>query len=137
MRVFFDSSALAKRYGAETGSAQVIDWCDRASELALAVVAVPELVAAFKRLQRERKLTAAQYARLKRDLLADLTDALVCDTSPQVVQKAIEALEACPLRGMDAIHVGAALVCGADVFVSADARQCEAALHLGLETVAV
>lgn len=69
------------------------------------------------------------------DLRADLADALLCETSPQVLQRAIATLEAYPLRGMDAIHVAAALVIGADVFVSADARQCAAATGLGLRVV--
>jgi len=64
MRVFFDPSALAKRYVDEAGTAEVLEWCDRADELALAVTAVPELISAFCRLQRERRITAAQYRRL-------------------------------------------------------------------------
>jgi len=135
MRVFFDSSALAKRYVDEAGTAEVLEWCDKATELALSVIAVPELISAFRRLVREGRLTETQYAQLKSDLRADLVDALVCETSPQVVQRAIDALEAAPLRGMDAVHVGGALVCGAEVFVSADARQCAAAEHFGLRVV--
>lgn len=137
MRVFFDSSALAKRYVNEAGTAEVLEWCDKATELALSVIAVPELISAFRRLVREGRLTETQYARLKADLLADLVDALVCETSPQVVQRAIDALEAESIRGMDAVHVGSALVCGADVFVSADARQCAAAEHFGLRVITV
>lgn len=127
MRVYFDSSAFAKRYIDEAGTAEVLAWCERADELALSVIAVPELISAFCRLRRERRLTRDQYERLKSDLLADLSDALVCDTTPQVVQRAVSALESHVLRGMDAIHVGAALVCEAEMFISADAQQCAAA----------
>lgn len=137
MRVFFDSSAFAKRYVDEAGTAEVLEWCDEATELALSVIAVPELVSAFRRLVREKRLTEKQYAQLKADLRADLVDALLCDTSPQVVQRAIDALEVVPLRGMDAVHVGSALVCGADIFVSADSRQSAAAEHFGLRVVTV
>lgn len=137
MRVFFDSSAFAKRYVDEAGTTEVLEWCDEATELALSVIAVPELVSAFRRLVREKRLTEKQYAQLKADLRADLVDALLCDTSPQVVQRAIDALEVVPLRGMDAVHVGSALVCGADIFVSADARQSAAAERFGLRVVTV
>ena len=137
MRVFFDSSALAKRYIQEAGTPEVLLWCDRASELALSVIAVPELVAAFNRLLREGRLSEVQYRQLKGDLMADIADAYICDTSPQVIQKAIDALEGQPLRGMDAIHVGAALICQAEAFISADARQCEAARSLGLQVIEV
>lgn len=137
MRIYFDSSAFAKRYIAETRTPEVLAWCERASELALSVIAVPELISAFCRLQREGRLTDAQYQSIKSDLMADIADALVCDTTPQVIAQAVKALESGPLRGMDAIHLGAALACAAEVFVSADARQCQAAERFGLRVVAL
>ncbi|MHB0872827.1 MAG: type II toxin-antitoxin system VapC family toxin [Acidithiobacillus ferrooxidans] len=135
MRVYFDSSAFAKRYIDETGTADVLAWCERASELALSVIAVPEMISAFRRLQREGRLTDAQYQIIKRDLMLDIADALICDTTPQVIQHAVKALESYTLRGMDAIHLGAALACTAEVFISADARQCRAAEAFGLQLV--
>jgi predicted nucleic acid-binding protein len=137
VRVFLDPSALVKRYIGEAGTNEVLAWCDQATELTVAVIAVPEIVSAFRRLVREGRLSEPQYAGLKADLRADLADAVLCEISPQVVQRAIAALEAHPLRAMDAIHVGAALVAGADVFVSADARQCAAATRLGLQVVSL
>jgi hypothetical protein len=138
MRVFFDSSAFAKRYVAdERGSGEVIGWCERADEIALSVIAVPELIAAFCRLRRDARITAPQYRRLKDDFMADIADALICDTTPQVLQHAVAALERYPLRGMDAIHLGAAAACAADRFVSADRRQCAAAKAIGLTVVEV
>ena len=137
MRVYFDTSAFAKRYIDETGTADVLAWCERASELALSVIAVPELISAFCRLQRERRLTDAQYQEIKRALMTDIADALICDTTPQVIQHAVKALENHTLRGMDAIHLGAALACTAEVFISADARQCRAAKAFGLQVVSL
>ncbi|MDD5001403.1 MAG: type II toxin-antitoxin system VapC family toxin, partial [Thiomonas arsenitoxydans] len=137
MRVYFVSSAFAKRYIDETGTDTVLTWCERASELALSVIAVPELISAFCRLQREGRLTDAQYQIIKRALMLDIADALICDTTPQVIQRAVKALENHTLRGMDAIHLGAALACTAEVFISADARQCRAAEAFGLQVVSL
>ena len=137
MRVYFDSSAFAKRYIDETGTAEVLAWCERASELALSVIAVPELISAFCRLQREGRLTDAQYQIIKRALMLDIADALICDTTPQVIQHAVKVLENHTLRGMDAIHLGAAVVCAAEVFISADARQRRAAEAFGLQVVSL
>lgn len=137
MRVFLDSSALVKRYIREAGTDEVLAWCDQATELAVAVIAVAEVISAFRRLVRENRISESQYAALKADLRADLADVLLCEVSPQVVQRAIAALEASPLRAMDALQVGAALVAGAAVFVSADARQCAAAAPLGIRVVAL
>ena len=137
MRVYFDSSAFAKRYIDETGTAEVLAWCERASELALSVIAVPELISAFCRLQREGRLTDAQYQIIKRALMLDIADALICDTTPQVIQHAVKVLENHTLRGMDAIHLSAALACTTEVFISADARQCRAAEAFGLQVVSL
>ncbi|MCP4696023.1 MAG: type II toxin-antitoxin system VapC family toxin [Gammaproteobacteria bacterium] len=135
MRVYFDSSAFAKRYVQEPGTDVVLDWCERADELALAVIAVPELISAFCRLHREGSLDEAEYCELKNDLTADIADALLCDITQEVVSYAVNALENNVLRGMDAIHIGAALACKADTFVSGDQRQCLAAQALGLNVI--
>ncbi|MHB8254050.1 MAG: type II toxin-antitoxin system VapC family toxin [Acidiferrobacter sp.] len=137
MRVYFDSSAFAKRYIDEAGTDQVLMWCEQASELALSIIAVPELISAFCRLQREDRLTDAQYQIIKNAFMLDIADALICDTTPQVIQHAVKALERHTLRGMDAIHLGAALACTAEMFISADVRQCRAAEAFGLQVVAL
>lgn len=69
--------------------------------------------------------------------MADIVDAILCDTTPPVIQHSVRALENHLLRGMDAIHLGAAQACAAEVFVSADARQCRAAEGFGLQVVAL
>ncbi|MBL8224263.1 MAG: type II toxin-antitoxin system VapC family toxin [Chromatiales bacterium] len=137
MRVYFDSSAFAKRYLDEAGTREVLAWSDRAQEVALSVVAIPELVSAFCRLRRDGVINESEYQQMKGDFMADIADALICDTSPQVIQQAVGGLESNPLRTLDAIHVAAALAVGADTFVSADARQCAAARGLGMNVVAV
>lgn len=135
MRVYFDPSAYAKRYIDEHGTQEVLAWCEQATELVLSVMAIPELISALCRMRREARLTSNQYRRIKQDLMADIADALICETTPRVVQNAVNVLEANPLRGMDAIHIGAALACSAEVFVSADKRQCDAAKQSGLTVV--
>ncbi|KOR33164.1 twitching motility protein PilT [Achromatium sp. WMS3] len=137
MRIFFDSSALAKRYILESGGAQVLEWCQKADELAIAAIAVPEIISAFCCLQREQRINATQYQQLKRELLADIIDAMVCEITPQVINYAVQALETHTRRGMDALHVGAALACSVDIFISADVRQGNAAQHLGLKTISL
>lgn len=76
MQVFFDASAFAKRYVGERGTALVLEWCDRADELVLSVVALPGMISAFCRLRREARLTPAEYTQIKQDLMANLADAV-------------------------------------------------------------
>ena len=137
MRVFFDTSAFAKRYVSEVGTAAVLEWCDRATEIGLSGIALPEIISAFCRLRREGKITDTQYRQLKSLLLTDIEDAAVCDLTPAVLGEAVSCLESNVLRGMDAIHVGSAVALKADVFVSADARQCAAAARAGLRVEVV
>jgi len=136
MRVFFDSSAFAKRYLLEADSDFTIHWCNQATELALSVIAIPELIAAFCRLRRENKLNEKQYRQIKEEMLTDIVDALIIDTTSRVLAHATRALEEHCLRGMDALHIGAAIACEADVFITADIRQREAAQALGVTVVA-
>ena len=132
MRVFFDASAFAKRYVRESGTDTVLKWCERATEICLAGIALPEIISAFCRLQREGNITPKQYQQLKLLLLADIGDVAMGDLTPEVIRQAILSLEGNVLRGMEAIHIGCALALQADIFVSADQRQCEAAGRAGL-----
>lgn len=137
MRVFFDSSAFAKRYLAETGSDEVLAWCDKADELALASIAVPEIISALCRQQREKFITPKQYRQAKADLVADIADIAICDIDARIMHGTIQLLEKNVLRGMDALHVASALTLSADVFVTADKRQSDAARKAGLKVALV
>lgn len=132
MRTFFDSSALAKRYVAETGTPLVLQLCSQAQEIVVAIIIVPELISAFNRLRREGKLLDPDYRFVKAELAADVAVATVVELTPSVVASAIDCLERFPLRAMDALHLGAAITAGAQRFVSGDQRQCQAARSLGM-----
>lgn len=137
MRVFFDRSAFAKRYISEAGTDKVLAWGDQATEIGLSAIALPEIISAFCRLRREDRIGDIQYRPLKTLLLADIEDAAICDLTPAILAQSIASLEANVLRGMDAIHIGSAVALQADVFVSADARQRDAAGKTGLRVEAV
>lgn len=133
MKTCLDSSAFAKRFIDEEGSDVVEDVCAQAHELGLSVLCVPEVVSALNRRLRERLLTPSQYRLAKQRLLDDVRDADIIQLTPAVIASAIRILEASPVRAMDALHIACALVWGADVFVSADARQMVAARQSGLK----
>jgi uncharacterized protein len=137
MLVFFDTSAFVKRYISEAGTDSVLAWCDQATEIGLSGIVLPEMISAFRRLHREDRITDTQYRQLKSLLLADIEDAVLCDLTPTVLGHAISSLETNVLRGMDAIHIGSAVALQADVFISADKRQRDAAVRAGLRVEAV
>ncbi len=135
MRVFFDTSALTKRYVEEEGSEQVRTLCTTADSLGVSVLVVPELISTLCRLVREGRLSSGDYQSLKSAVQADLSDADLCDLSQDAFEQALRCLELHPLRALDALHVGSALVYQPDLFVSADRRQAEAADREGLAVV--
>ena len=133
MKVFLDTSALAKRYVAEPGSDKVMALCQQADSLVVSVICLPELISTFSRLVREKKLAKADYRKLKADAMADLADADICQFTPDVLASGVSLLESHPLRAMDALHVACALAVAPDIFVSVDQRQHSAARKAGLK----
>lgn len=133
MKVFLDTSAFAKRYVAEQGADKVMTLCQQADDLVVSVICLPELISTLSRLLRERRLTKADYRKLKGNAMADLADIDICQITPGILNAVVSLLESSPLRAMDAIHVGCALAVETDIFVSADKRQLAAARKAGLK----
>jgi hypothetical protein len=132
MRIYMDSSAFAKRYIEEPGTARVRALLELADEVLLSMLTLPEVAGALNRLRREGRLTDADYLGCKQRLLADLEGASVIAITPAILSSAVRCLERAPLRAADAVHVAAALEADPDQFVSSDHRQCEAARGMGL-----
>lgn len=134
MKTVFDSSAFAKRYIAEPGSEQVDAILQNAAQLGLSALCVPEIVSALNRHVRERFLPLSGYKQAKAQLVADVADAVVLQLTPDVVATAVTLLEQNTLRAMDALDVAGALVWQADLFVTADRQQHDAAQQSGLNS---
>ena len=137
MKVFLDTSAFAKRYVAEQGSDKVIALCLKADSFVISVICLPELISTLSRLVREKKLSKAEYRKLKGDAMTDLVDVDICHITSEILVSVISLLESHPLRAMDALHVACALAVKPDIFVSADHRQLSAARKAGLKIVDV
>ena len=134
MKLLVDSSSFAKRYIQEAGSDELDDLLQNASELALCVILVPELISGLQRRLREGALHAGDYRKAKRLLLDDVRDATVLQLTPAVISRSVSLLEGNVLRAMDALHVACALEWKADLFVTSDRRQLDAAINSGLHT---
>ena len=132
MKTFFDSSAFAKRYVEEPGSDRVDRLCLEATELALSVLCIPEVLSALNRRRREGSLSARQYKAAKSALVEDVRDAAIVNLTPHVIARCTTILENTPLRAMDALHVACAVEWQTELFVSADRRQIAAAAKAGL-----
>lgn len=134
MKLLVDTSSFAKRYIQETGSERLDEFLQQASELAVCVILVPELISALNRRLREGALTREQYQRAKQFLLNDVRDATVLQLTPAVISRSVSLMENSVLRAMDALHVACALEWKADLFVTSDKRQFDSAMSAGLRT---
>ena len=137
MKLFLDTSAFAKRYIAEQGSDKVAALFHDADSIVVSVICLPELVSTMSHLVRKKKITKADYRKLKGGAIADLADVDICQLTSEVLVSVVSLLESHPLRAMDALHVACALAVAPDKFVSADHRQLSAARRAGLRVVDV
>jgi len=134
MKLVADSSAFAKRYVLEAGSAIVDQLLQGASQLGLCTILVPEIISGLNRRLREGHLSRGEYREAKGQLLDDVRDSVLLQPTPAVISRSVRLLEANVLRAMDALHIASALEWGADLFVTADRRQMTAARSSGLRT---
>jgi len=137
MKVFFDSSAFAKRYIVEPGSDKVEKICSQSAMLGVSSICLPEIISALSRLRRQSVITKSQYETAKQALLKDLEDALMCNITPSVIKQSIHILESGEVRTLDALHVACALEFEAETFVSSDVQQLSAANKAGLKVLKV
>lgn len=133
-RLMFDASALTKRYASEAGRDRVLMLFEAASELLVAAHCKTEVASALLRRRRDGSLPAAEFDRAWAAAQRDVADMTLVPLDSHVERFAFAAMEQGPLRGMDALHVGSALVSRVDLFVTADRRQAQVARGMGLAT---
>ena len=107
---FFDSSALVKRYVAESGTQWVCDLCDPAAghSLYIARIAGAEVIAAPARRARTGSLAQSAAQRAMAAFRGDFSGAyLVSELTPALVERAMDLAQAYGLRGYDAVQLAA------------------------------
>ncbi len=137
MRLFLDTSALAKRYVQERNSERVLEYCSKADEIYISILAPVELLSAMNRSLREGRVTRKDYSSIKKEFALDVEGVTVVDLSSLVVRHAIKCLERSVLRSLDAIQVASAITVGADVILTADKHQAKAAKQNKMAVVLV
>lgn len=134
MRIFLDTSALAKRYIVEPGSDVVMAHCAQAHEIVMSTLCPIELLSTLNRLKREKKIHPSHYQKLKTEIASDLEYATVIDLTPGVVRSTIACLEHTSLAAMDAIHIASSQEAQCDLFLTADQKQYQAAKQLRIKS---
>lgn len=132
MKVFLDSSALAKRYIEEPGSVRIAEICAEAGEVAASILCVTEILSACNRLLREKAISKANYTSIKNAFLLDVEEITIINLSYPVIAISISYLENGAIRSLDALHIAAAIAFRCDLFVTGDIRQKDLAARMGL-----
>lgn len=133
MKILFDTSALLKRYLPEDGRDDLLALVAQASPAVAAPHCKLELYSALNRLRRETQPAEAVFRETCDEVERNFAEMQVVPLSGNVERAAIRALGVSPMRGMDALHVGAAMAAGVDLFVTADIRQFQGAQAFGLK----
>ncbi len=130
--IYLDSSAIIKRFVAEKGSDVVRRMIEQEGPIAIAKIAYAEIHSGLARKKREGLLSAAQHARVCRQVELDWKGYVRMELTDQVLSRARDLILRHPLRGFDAIHLASALILKSSIgeqvtFAGADERQLQAA----------
>ena len=139
MIVFFDTSALVKRYVSEASSSAVLALWTTSSVLAVSQILYAEITAAFARRRRESPSSAQVLDDAQRVFKGDWETLRRIAVDDEVNQRVDSLLRRYPLRGADSIHLASALLLRdllqSDVtFACADGALVAAAKQEGLLT---
>ena len=140
--IYFDTSALVKRFVTEVGSDRVERLIAEAAAVATAKIAYPEIYSGLTRKWREKDLSRSDYELACRQFEMDWESYVRIDLDDAILQISRDLIRRYPLRGFDAVHLASAAylqkALGEPItFVAADKRLLEAAQKESLETVGV
>lgn len=138
---YFDTSALLKRYVREEGSTRARELMRRHRILSCAIAPVEAFSALFRR-KADGDLGERSYAAIIARMRADRAHWELVELGEAVLGRAEDVISQTGVRTLDALHVASALVfqewSGLRVpFVTADDRQREAALRMGLRAIEI
>jgi len=130
--IYFDSSALVKRYVKEEGSETVQSLIERGGSIATSKLAYPEILSAFGRKQRTGELAAALFRKLVDQFDADWKSVFVVELHDELLPTVKLLSAKYSLKGADTVHLSSALWLKRSVqtdmiFVASDGNLLEAA----------
>ncbi len=107
--IYFDSSALVKRYVQEEGSDQVNALLKEGSIPVVSRLAYPEILAALTRRHKAGEIETTAFERIKKAFKADWASIAVVEIHKEIFQFIDEVIAKHALKGADSIHLSTAL----------------------------
>lgn len=135
MNLFFDTSALIKKYIEETGSDIVDDLLDKAESVYVSSITEIEVFSTFKRLLVEKAITENDYKILKADFKFDFQFFTAVRFDDFITEKAKAVIEKYQLKSLDSIQLSSALFLKdeIDYFIGCDEKLIKAGRREGLK----
>jgi predicted nucleic acid-binding protein len=136
---YFDTSALIKRYVDEEGRREVLRLL-RSHDVVTSAVLPLELRSALRRRVTEGTVDGTGAENVMKRVTTDRVYWTLIPAGNEVLAAAESLVSAHPLRALDAIHLASAQLFAAGmpmtelIFVSADIRQAEVAMKVGMKT---
>lgn len=140
--IYFDTSALVKRFVTEVASDRVERLIADEPSVATAKIAYPEIYSGLTRKWREKDLSRSDYELACRQFELDWESYVRIDLHDDILRISRDLIQRHPLRGFDAVHLASATylqkALGEPIsFVAADRRLLEAADQESLAIVDV
>ena len=107
--IYFDSSALVKRYIEEEGSDKVNALLKEGSIAAASRLAYPEILAAITRRHKAGEIETGAFERIKKAFRADWASLVVVEVHKEVFQFIDEVIAKHAMKGAESIHLSTAL----------------------------
>jgi predicted nucleic acid-binding protein len=138
--IYFDSSALVKRYIKEKGSEKVDALLEEGSIPVASRLAYPEILAAITRRHKAGEIETLAFERIKKSFKADWTSLTVIELSAEVFRFIDKVIDKYGLKGADSLHLSTALwlresMRESVIFVASDLELLGAAKSEKLETL--
>lgn len=107
--IYFDTSALVKKYVLEPGSDQIGSHYSRAEMVGTAMITPPEMASALSRGVRMDKITADEASQAWNAFEEDYGMMYLVDISQPLISRASRLVWEYGLRGYDAVHLASYL----------------------------
>jgi uncharacterized protein len=137
MNLFFDTSALIKKYIDEQGSDRVDEILDQARSVYVSGITEIEMLSAVKRLLHDGIIDKNGYNSVKKEMLYDLDFFQIIELDKTVIETAKELIEKYQLKSLDSIQLGTVLSIKdeIDLFAVCDDKLCTFAKQEGIRIV--
>ena len=129
MILFFDTSALIKRYISERGSEKVDELYNMATQILVSAITKTESYSTLRRLRAENHLSRKDYNSIKTNIGKDFQYFVVIPFIYEIESSAIKLIEQHQLKSLDSIQLSTAIYCKSiiDNLVAEDTRLLKSA----------